>query len=65
MARPKVYTEAMVSRLVAGTLERIRATLNAEEDSAGFVRLAIDRELRRREKFLKTPPKRQIGGVKE
>ncbi|HEY0525638.1 MAG TPA: hypothetical protein VGD08_19760 [Stellaceae bacterium] len=54
MARPKRYVEEMVARFVAGTFARVTAALEKGEDRADFVRNAIERELKRREKSLRT-----------
>lgn len=54
VARPKNEHEPVLIRFVPGTRERIKAVLAEGEDNAGFVRSAVDREIRRRER---TPPK--------
>jgi hypothetical protein len=43
----------MVARFAEGTFERIAAVLSPEEDRTDFVREAVDRELRRRERTAK------------
>ena len=52
MARPKKYVEDMVARFSTGTFARIAALLMKDEDRAAFVRDAVDREIKRREKQL-------------
>lgn len=51
MARPKKYVEDMAARFLAGTFERIARVLREGEDRADFVREAVDKELRRRERL--------------
>jgi len=53
MARPKQYVEDMLARFRLGTFERIAALLKPGEDRADFVREAVDREIRRRERSKK------------
>jgi hypothetical protein len=43
------FTEKMLARFRAGTFERIAAVLQADEDRAEFVRLAVEREIEVRE----------------
>lgn len=50
MARPKKYVEDMVARFAEGTFERIKSVLAKDEDRADFVRDAVEKELRRRER---------------
>lgn len=50
MARPKKYVEDMVARFAEGTFERIKSVLTDGEDRADFVRDAVEKELRRRER---------------
>jgi hypothetical protein len=50
MARVKRYYEAMMTRFLAGTFERIDAVLAPTEDRAEFVRAAVERELKRRQR---------------
>jgi hypothetical protein len=40
----------MVARFAAGTFGRIEAVLDDDEDRTDFVRKAVERELRRRER---------------
>ncbi len=54
MARPKNEHEPVLIRFVPGTKERVRAVLEEGEDHASFVRKAVDKEVRRRER---TKPK--------
>lgn len=53
MARPKRYIEDMLARFAEGTFARIAALLRGDEDRADFVREAVDRELKRRERASK------------
>lgn len=50
MGRKQINHEQTVARLPEGTLARIDATLSEGEKQADFVREAIERELKRREK---------------
>ncbi len=50
VGRKKRWSEDMVARFPDGTFERIAAVLDHAEDRTDFVRAAVDRELRRREK---------------
>ena len=50
MPRIKKYFEHMVARLLEGTFARIDAVLAPTEDRAEFVRAAVERELKRRER---------------
>jgi hypothetical protein len=50
MGRKKLWSEDMQARFVAGTLERIDAVREDGETRTDFVRLAVERELRRRER---------------
>jgi metal-responsive CopG/Arc/MetJ family transcriptional regulator len=47
--RKKIWPERREMALPAGTLDRIAAVLRDGEDRSDFVRLAIERELARRE----------------
>ena len=49
MGRKKLWKEVMQARLVEGTFARIEAVLKENEDRTDFVRVAIERELKRRE----------------
>lgn len=53
LARPKNYTEFMKARFQPGTFARMDAALVEDEDRAGLVRLAVERELTRRERAAK------------
>lgn len=55
MARPKNFLENMLARFPAGTFARIKAVIVAPEDRADFVREAVDRELKRRERTAAKP----------
>lgn len=50
MGRPPLWSENMQARFKAGTFDRIQATLADGEDRTDFVREAVERELKRREK---------------
>lgn len=50
MGRPKLWAQEMQLRLPAGTFERIAAVIEPDEDRTDFVRLAVARELERRER---------------
>jgi hypothetical protein len=52
VGRKKLWTEDMQARFPEGTFERIGAVLENDEDRTDFVRLAVERELRRRERKL-------------
>jgi hypothetical protein len=50
MGRPRINEDFTPARLPAGTLDRIEAVLRKRERRADFIREAIERELKRREK---------------
>lgn len=50
VGRKKRWSEDMQARFPEGTFERIEAVLDEGEDRTDFVRQAVDRELKRREK---------------
>lgn len=50
MGRKKLWAEDMQARFQDGTFERIEAVLDEGEDRTDFVRAAVDRELKRRER---------------
>jgi len=50
MGRPRQWAEDMVARFPTGTFKRIEAALDDEEDRTDFVRVAVERELQRRER---------------
>lgn len=50
MGRTKQWAENMQARFPAGTFEKINATLAPGEDRTDFVRAAVDREIKRRER---------------
>lgn len=50
MGRKKLWTDDMQARFPAGTFDRIEAVLEEPEDRTDFVRLAVERELKRRER---------------
>lgn len=53
VGRKKRWAEDMQARFAEGTFARINAVLTDGEDRTDFVRDAVDRELRRREKTAK------------
>ena len=52
MGRIKINEEAMTARFPAGTLKRLDRVLDKGEPKAEFVREAVSRELRNRERVL-------------
>lgn len=50
MGRPKKWAEDMQARFPDGTFARIEAVLEEGEDRTDFVREAVERELKRRER---------------
>lgn len=50
MGRKKMWAEDMQARFVEGTFDRIENVLVEGEDRTDFVREAVERELRRRER---------------
>jgi hypothetical protein len=50
MGRKKLWTEDMQARFPEGTFDRIESVLDDGEDRTAFVRAAVERELKRREK---------------
>jgi hypothetical protein len=48
--RPRQWQEDMQARFPAGTFKRIKAALREDEDRTDFVREAVERELKRRER---------------
>lgn len=50
MGRKKLWSEDMQARFAAGTFARIDAILAEDEDRTAFVRDAVERELKRRER---------------
>jgi hypothetical protein len=50
MGRKKVNDEQTPARFPAGTLNRIANALSNRETQAAFIRSAVERELKRREK---------------
>lgn len=53
MARPRTWLDVMQAKFAEGTFARIAAVLRPHEDRTGFVREAVDRELKRRETLAK------------
>jgi hypothetical protein len=54
MAPKKLWSENMQARFPAGTFRRIKAVLKETEERTDFVREAVERELKRREKLEKS-----------
>jgi len=50
MSRPQVNFEQIPARFPEGTKARIQAVLEEKEPAAEFIRVAVEKELRRREK---------------
>lgn len=50
MGRAKRWAEDMQARFPPGTFDRIQAVLDEGEDRTDFVRDAVERELKRRER---------------
>lgn len=50
MGRPKKWDEDMVARFEKGTFKRMDAVREEKEDRTDFVREAVERELKRRER---------------
>lgn len=50
MGRKKLWAEDMQARFPEGTFSRIETALKEGEDRTDFVREAVERELRRRER---------------
>ena len=48
--RPQINHEQTPARLPAGTLDRIDSVLDEDEARADFIRAAVERELKRRER---------------
>ena len=57
MGRKKQWAEDMQARFAAGTFGRIAAVLVNDEDRTDFVREAVERELKRRERPTPKPAK--------
>lgn len=52
MGRKRINEEQTPARLPAGTLDRIDAVLEESENRSDFLRMAVERELKRRERKL-------------
>ena len=50
MGRKKRWAEDMTARFPEGTFERIEVVLEEGEDRTDFVRAAVEREIKRRER---------------
>lgn len=50
MGRKKMWAEDMQARFAEGTFQRIESVLEEGEDRTDFVREAVERELKRRER---------------
>jgi hypothetical protein len=57
VGRKKRWAEDMQARFPEGTFARIEAVMQADEDRTDFVRDAVEREIKRRER--QPPPKRR------
>lgn len=55
VGRKKRWSEDMQARFQDGTFDRIAAVLQDGEDRTDFVREAVDRELKRRERAMSKP----------
>jgi hypothetical protein len=55
MGRTKRWSEDMQARFPEGTFDRIEAVLGDGEDRTAFVRAAVERELKRRERTMLNP----------
>lgn len=53
MGRQQINAEQMPARFAEGTLDRIDATLADKEKRSDFLREAVERELKRRERASK------------
>jgi len=56
VGRKKRWAEDMVARFAEGTFARIQAVLEGKEDRTDFVREAVERELKRRERQKESRP---------
>jgi hypothetical protein len=59
MGRAKRWSEDMQARFPAGTFARIEAVLRENEYRMDFVREAVERELKRRERAMAAARRRQ------
>jgi metal-responsive CopG/Arc/MetJ family transcriptional regulator len=50
MGRPRINEEQMPARFPGGTLDRIDAALEEGEKRADLIRMAVEKELKRRER---------------
>ena len=50
MGRKRRWHEDVLARFPKGTLARIKAVLEPAEDRTDFIRMAVEREIRRRER---------------
>lgn len=50
MGRKKLWSEDMVARFPEGTFKRIDSVRAEDEDRTDFIREAVERELKRRER---------------
>jgi hypothetical protein len=58
VGRKKRWSEDMQARFPEGTFERVEAVLDENEDRTDFVRVAVERELERRERRGRSRPHR-------
>jgi len=63
MARTKQYSESTIARFPSGTLARAKAVLAEGETQGELVRVAMERELRRRERACKSTVEEPSGAV--
>ena len=56
MGRKKLWAEVMEAPFPDGTFERIKAVLEDGEDRTDFVRAAVEREIKRRERIRRPAP---------
>ena len=57
VGRPKLWPDKIVAPLPKGTKARITAALHVGEDKTDFLRDAVERELKRRERAAPKPDK--------
>ncbi len=61
VGRKKEFTERVLSPLRPGTLDRIAAVLDDGEERTEFVRQALEREIKRRERSREQLSTRRLG----
>lgn len=50
VGRPKLYAKPILVKFAEGVVERIKPLLAKDEDRTDFVREAVEREIKRRER---------------